>query len=418
MLKRFPRTVLGVLLLINIIGYVDRSMLLGFSPQITQDIGLSNTQFGFLSGAVWVFSYSVMVLVFGSMADRFSRTRIIACGMLIWSLCTVFSGLAQNFEQMVLARFMVAAGEAALVPAATALLADLFDDRHRSTANGLFFMGIPLGVGLAYVLSGTLGAEIGWRGTFMGLGVVGVLIALSLLFVRDDGSAANAAHGEAFLPQMRAILAALRSQPALCFAIAGFVIVHLVYAQSSFIQLWLVRELGASEASIARQIGILQILFGCLGAVGGGIAADRLAHGVGARLAGFPALSLLICLPLMLLGRFVELGSPLLYVGLAASFFLPFSVYGSTLSLIQGSVPHSMRASIIGFTMMCLNVVAIALGTVTLGFASDWLAGTGHPAPLQSVLVASDVLIGLALVCYLMTVRALHRAKLLVSAAA
>ena len=407
MLKRFPRTVLGVLLLINILGYVDRTMLLGFSPQITQDIALNNTQFGFLSGVVWVFSYSIMVLVLGSMADRFSRTRIIGGGMLIWSACTVLSGLAQNFEQMALARFMVAAGEAALVPSAMALLADLFDGRHRSTANGLFFMGIPLGVGLAYLLSGTIGAEVGWRHTFIVLGVVGMLIGLCVFFVRDDVS--SSAHGEAFLPQMRAIFTALRSQPALCFAIAGFVLVHLVYAQNSFIQLWLVRELGAQEATIAKQIGVLQILFGCLGALGGGIAADRLAKGVRARLAAFPLLSLLVCLPLMLASRFAELDSPLIYAGLAASFFLPFSVYGSTLSLVQGSVPHSMRASIVGFTMMCLNVGAIALGTLTLGAASDGLAASGHATPLTIVLIAGDLLIGLALICFLLAVRAVRR---------
>ena len=409
MLKRFPRTVLGVLLLINILGYVDRTMLLGFSPQITQDIALNNTQFGFLSGVVWVFSYSIMVLVLGSMADRFSRTRIIGGGMLIWSACTVLSGLAQNFEQMALARFMVAAGEAALVPSAMALLADLFDGRHRSTANGLFFMGIPLGVGLAYLLSGTIGAEVGWRHTFIVLGVVGMLIGLCVFFVRDDVSSSDQAHGEAFLPQMRAIFTALRSQPALCFAIAGFVLVHLVYAQNSFIQLWLVRELGAQEATIAKQIGVLQILFGCLGALGGGIAADRLAKGVRARLAAFPPLSLLVCLPLMLASRFAELDSPLIYAGLAASFFLPFSVYGSTLSLVQGSVPHSMRASIVGFTMMCLNVGAIALGTLTLGAASDGLAASGHATPLTIVLIAGDLLIGLALICFLLAVRAVRR---------
>lgn len=418
MLRRFPRAVLGVLLLINILGYIDRTMLLGFSPQITEDIDLNNTQFGFLSGAVWVFSYSIMVLVLGSMADRFSRTRIIAGGMLIWSICTVLSGLAQNFEQMAMARFMVAAGEAALVPSAMALIADLFDGRHRSTANGLFFMGIPIGVGLSYLLSGTVGAEFGWRHTFMGLGVVGIVIATCLWFAKDDGGGADAEHGEAFLPQMKAILAELRAQPALCFAIAGFVLIHLVYAQNSFVQLWLVRELGAQEATIAKQIGLLQIAFGCIGAVGGGIAADRLAKGSRLRLAAFPLLSLLICLPLMLLGRFADLDSPLLYIGLAASFFLPFSVYGSTLSLIQGSVPHSMRASIIGFTMMCLNVVAIALGTVLLGAASDWLAAHQHANPLQTVLVASDLLVGLAILCFLLTVRAVARVRVLEPASA
>lgn len=411
MLKRYPRSVLGVLLLINIVAYVDRSMLVGFSPQITHDIGLDNTQFGFLSGVVWVFAYSLMVLFFGTLADRFSRTRIIAAGMLVWSLCTVASGLAQNFEQMVLARFLVAAGEAALVPAATALLADLFDGRHRSTANGLFFMGIPLGIGLAYLLSGAVGPQIGWRGTFIALGVIGVLIAVLLAFVRDDGASGECEQGEAFLPQMRAILEQLRGQPALLWVIVGFVAVHLVFAQASFLQLWLVRELGAEEAGIARQIGVLQIAFGCLGAAAGGIAADRLARGQRARLALFPALMLLLCLPLMLISRFVDLGSPLLYAGLAASSLLPFSVYGSTLSLLQGSVPHTLRASIVGFTMMCLNVIAIALGSLLIGVLSDHLVSLGSQRPLTLVLLGSDLLVGLALLGFLLAARALRRSS-------
>ena len=83
MLQRFPYIVLGALLFINIIGYVDRAMLLGFSPQITGDLQLSNTQFGLLTGAVWVVSYGVMALVCGSMADRYSRTRLISVGMFI-----------------------------------------------------------------------------------------------------------------------------------------------------------------------------------------------------------------------------------------------------------------------------------------------------------------------------------------------
>lgn len=409
MLKQHPRSVLVVLLLINIFAYIDRSMLLGFSPQIIHDIGLSDTQFGFLTGAVWVLSYSVMVLFLGTLADRFSRTRIIAGGMLVWSVCTAASGLADNFEHLVMARFLVAAGEAALVPSATALLADLFDGKHRSTANGLFFMGIPLGIGLAYLLSGSVGADIGWRGTFIALGVVGVVISLALAFVRDEGGATAFEHGEAFFPQMRAILEALRTQPALRNTIAGFVVVHLVFAQSSFTQLWLVRDMGADEASIARHIGFLQILFGCLGAAGGGIAADRLAHGVRSRLASFPALMLLICLPLMIASRFAGLDSPLLYVGLAASFFLPFSVYGSTLSLVQGSVPHQMRASIIGFSMMCLNVLAIAGGSLLFGLLSDRLHAAGQAAPLTTLMVGFDLLIALAVVFYLLAARSLVR---------
>lgn len=407
MLTRYPKLSLAALLLINIVAYIDRSMLLGFSPQITHDLGLSNTQFGFLSGAAWVFSYSAMVLVFGTMADRYSRTTIIAGGMLAWSFCTAASGLANSFATLLAARFLVAAGEAALVPAATAILADLFDEGKRSTANGLFFMGIPLGIGCAYLLSGTVGAGFGWRGTFLLLGALGVAMAFAVALVRDAGARQHAARGENFFPQLNAVLRCVRGQPGLALVVAGFVLIHLVLAQSTFLQLWLVRERGVAASEIARQIGLLQILFGCLGAAGGGLVADRLARGTRWRLALFPLLAAAACLPLMLLSRWAPAHSLPLYLGLAASAFLPFSVYGSVLSLIQGSVPHQLRASVVGFTMMCLNVLAMALGTLLLGYLSDRLGAAGLPQPLTLVMLGADLALLPAMLCFGLAARRL-----------
>jgi hypothetical protein len=123
----------------------------------------------------------------------------------------------------------------------------------------------------------------------------------------------------------------------------------------------------------------------------------------------FPALSLATCLPLMIAGRLVDGQNPLLYVGLAAGVFLPFSVYGSSLSLIQGGIPHRMRASIVGFTMMCLNVLALALGTFTMGLFSDRLAAGGHGAPLTAVLLGADALIATAIVFYAMAAHSISR---------
>lgn len=175
MFNKSPIVALAALLFIHILAHVDRNMLLGFSSQVIADLGLSNAQYGFLVGAVWVLSFGVMAVFLGTLADRFSRTRVIAGGLLIWSACTAASGFAQNFEQMVAARFLVASGEAALVPAAVALLVELFSEKRRGTAIGLFFMGIPLGVGFSFLLAGTFGATHGWRPTFQALGVIGVL---------------------------------------------------------------------------------------------------------------------------------------------------------------------------------------------------------------------------------------------------
>lgn len=409
MLNQRPWGTLGVLLFINIIAYIDRSLLLGFSPQVTQELSLSNTQFGFLSGAVWVMSYSVMAPVFGSLADRCSRTKVIACGVFIWSFCTALSGFAQSFEQLVLARFLVASGEAALVPAATSILTDVFHDRRRSTANGLFFMGLPLGIGLALVISGTIGAIVGWRVSFWALGVIGAIVALAVGMVQDRRAQAMPTLGPAIVQQVRAACQAVFSQPTLGLVILAFMLVHVVFVQSSFLQLWLVRERGADPVAIARQIGLMQIVFGCGGALFGGVAADRLARWTRSGLALLPLLLVVACVPMMVASRFSSLHSPLLMAGVAAGFFLPFAVYGSSLALIQSNVVPGLRATVMGLTMTCLNVIAIAIGTLLAGWVSDLLVKAGYAGPLTKILLGTDGIVAMSSVVYFMVMRRLTR---------
>ncbi|HRP27223.1 MAG TPA: MFS transporter [Burkholderiaceae bacterium] len=397
--KQYPRAVLLALLVVHVLAHIDRNMLLGFSPQITADLALSNAQYGLLTGAVWVLSFGAMALFMGSLADRFSRTKVMAAGILIWSVCTAASGAAQNFEQMVLARFFVASGEAALVPAAVSLLMDLFEPERRGTAAGVFFMGIPLGIGLAFVLAGTLGALHGWRDTFMMLGVIGVVIALPLLVLKDrrDANGSGAAAGEQtrgapFLNQLRETLETLRANPQVVWTIVGFVLVHMVFAGLAFNQLWMVRERGFDASSIARQMGLLQIVFGVLGAAVGGMLSDRLAQRLPGGHAGFLVLLVALCGPLMIAFRFAPAGSALFYIGMCAGFFLPLATYGPALALVQGRTPARMRATVTGVTMLAINIVAIAIGNAAAGAASDHLAALGSTHALTTVLLATDVL--------------------------
>lgn len=391
--KQSPHAVLIVLLAIHVIAHIDRNMLLGFSPQITRDLALSNAQYGFLAGAVWVLSFGVMAVFMGTLADRHSRTRVIAAGILVWSACTAASGMAQDFGQMVAARFLVASGEAALVPAAVSLLMELFKERRASTAAGVFFMGIPLGIGLAFTLAGTVGAAAGWRSTFIILGAVGVAIGLPLLLLQDRREGAGAAErGAPFAQQLANAFAAVRGNATIRYTIVGFVLVHLVFAALSFTQLWLVRERGADAASIARQIGLLQIVFGVLGAVAGGVLSDRVAPRIRGGHAGFVVLLIAVCGPLMVMSRLVAADSPLLLVGLCAGFFLPLATYGPSLALVQGLTPAAMRSTVTGFTMLLINVFAIAIGNVLAGAASDRLAGSGAGNALTLVLLCTDAL--------------------------
>ena len=401
-LQRHRWLVLAVLVFINVLAYADRSMLTAFAPQITSELGLTNTQYGILTGPVWVLAFGCMAMLFGSLADRHSRPLIVACGMAIWSLCTVASGWTHSFGQMVAARFFVASGEAALVPAATAIIAEVFDERRRGTVNGLFFFGLPLGIGCAYLISGTIGEALGWRNTYFLLGAIGVAIALPIAFVPDERSRAHPEeYGEPFLRQVRALVAELAARPAVCMVIVGFVLAHVVFAQNPYVPLWLVRERGADAADIAREIGVLQIAFGGLGAIVGGLVGDRFAARLPGGHATFPVLSLAICVPLMVASRLVSPDSPLFHAGLAANFFLPFSLYACTIAVLQGALPERMRATGVGFTMMCNNFIAIAIGTFAVGAVSDHLASTGHAAPLGPVLLGTDLVAGLAIVFYL-----------------
>jgi predicted MFS family arabinose efflux permease len=390
--KNRPAAILIALLIMLTLAQVDRNILLGFSPQIIGDLGLTNTQYGVLVGAVWVVSYGFMALFLGSMADRFSRTRIIAFGLLIWSVCTVASGFAHSFYEMVAARFLVATGEAALVPAGTALLMEVFNERRRGTAMGVFFMGIPVGSGLSFVLAGSLGHLMGWRNTFIALGVCGVMMAVPLLFLKDEREQGKHRElGAAFIPQVKALWAIVRENRRLPMAILGFVMINGFIVGFSFSQLWLVKERGFG-ASIATTFGALFIVFGTLGALAGGILTDRLATKFRGGIASVMMLVILAGMPLVVAYRIGLPGTPLFYAGMCATFFLPLAAYGPGVSLIQGMVPNHMRSTVTGFTMLALNMIANALGNLFAGKAVDMLTQAGQATPYSTVVLGTDLL--------------------------
>ncbi len=392
--KSKPVAVLLGLLIIHVLAHIDRHLLSGFAPQITQELALNNKQFGFLTGAVWVLSFGFMAIFMGTLADRFSRTRVMAFGVIVWSVCTAASGYVQSFEQMVLARFFVATGEAALVPAAVSLLAEVFSAQRRSTAVGVFFIGIPMGIGLAFVIAGSMGATMGWRGTFMALGIVGVVLTLPLLFLKDqrDGSAGHEA-GAPFGQQVKLVLGAMRESKPLRQTMIGFVLIHFAFAGLAFVQLWLVHERGFDGASIAKQMGAMQILFGTIGAVLGGVASDRLAKRFVGGHATVLSLMVLVLGPLMLLYRFATPGSAPFFIGMCAGFILPLASYGPANALIQALTPVNMRSTITGATMMFINVFAIAIGNLAVGAISDRLIANGSSVGLSTALIGTDLLV-------------------------
>ena len=189
---------LALLTLLNVINFVDRQLITSLQIPLREDpqLLLSNLQNQLLAGYAFSVVYSVAGLFLGTLADRWHRPRLIALGLLVWSGMTAASGLAQNFWQLGLARVFVAVGEATLTPASVAMLGDVFRPRQRSLATGLYYLGIPLGASLSLIVANLLWPIpwIGWRGCFVALGLVGLVMVVVLLVrqgsaPRGDGSA-------------------------------------------------------------------------------------------------------------------------------------------------------------------------------------------------------------------------------------
>ncbi len=376
----------------NVVANIDRNLLTSFAPQIIGELSISATQFGFLEGAVWVLSFSIASVMAGALADRYSRTRILAVSILLWSVCTAASGLATSFGQMTGARLLVACGVAGLVPPALSLLLELFSARRFSTASGIFFMGFPLGIGAAFVIAGTSGVVTGWRGSFYLLGLVGVLLAAPMFFVRDERRTSLPQHsGLTLSQQFRRAWTDLRATPVVLYSMLGFVAIHFLFASLGFLQLWLVSEKGFEPADIARRVGTLQILFGMLGAISGGAIGDRLASRLPGGHATFLVLLIVLFSPLMLMRFFAHSGSSAFYVGLCAVFFLPMAVYGPANALLQGLPPPRSRSLLTGITILMINIVALATGSAFIGIVSDRLKAGGAPHPLSTALFCVDI---------------------------
>ena len=176
---------LGFLTFLNIMNFVDRQLLASFANFIVPDLGLSNTQFGLLTGLVFLTFYSTAGLFMGFLADTVNRTRLIAVGLAVWSLLTAASGAAKGFASLALPRMFIGIGESIMTPTAMSLLADRFPAEKLGFASGVYYMGVPMGVGASLLVVGYLGPAIGWRNCFYLLGCVGLLLAVVMWFIRE-----------------------------------------------------------------------------------------------------------------------------------------------------------------------------------------------------------------------------------------
>src|SRR2546427_7481230 len=175
---------LAVLALINFVNFADRQVIVPLVPLLRDQLGVTDAQLGSLQ--TWLLVVlAVASIPFGFFADRFSQTRIIARGVVFWSLATIVSGLAPSFSILLVARALVGVGEAAYAPAAQSMISGAFPQERRARAQALFAAGMLLGGASGLALGGIMGESSGWQHVFFLVGWVGLVPGLSVLKLKE-----------------------------------------------------------------------------------------------------------------------------------------------------------------------------------------------------------------------------------------
>ena len=141
-----PYRLLFFLTLLNLLNFVDRQLIASFANFIVPDLGLTDWQYGILTGLAFVFFYSIMGLFMGTLADKYNRPRLIGFGVLLWSVFTAFTGAAKGFISMAIPRAFIGVGESILTPTSMSMLSDSFPANRMGFAAGVYYMGVPIGV--------------------------------------------------------------------------------------------------------------------------------------------------------------------------------------------------------------------------------------------------------------------------------
>lgn len=398
---------LALLIIINVLNMVDRNLISSFGPQVTEDLNLTDTQFGYLTGFLFVFFYAVMGLFVGRMADLMHRPRLIAAGLALWSALTIVSGAARSFLHMGVARMFIGVGEACLSPAAMSMLSDIYPQRKRGLAAGLYYLGLPLGAGASFVVAGVFGPTVGWRNCFYILGALGLFLVPLLLFLRDpergrfDVSQADTEPaGSNVRESLKLVWDVCRRSPALAWAMIGAVFMHLPIGSAQFVQLWLVRERGFDAAEIATLYGALFIVFGIIGSLIGGILGDWYqARFRGGRLRFF-AIYLLVTTPLIIGYRFVAPDSAIFYIAMCVGFINFMAFFGPVYATVQDLSPARMRGITTAMLILMSNLVGLGLGAVATGILSDVYKSSGVAEPLTWALLSVDALSAFTIVSF------------------
>jgi len=407
--------VLGALTLCYVFNVMDRSQILAASVQaIKKEFGASDFQMGMLSGIPFALFYSFLGIPIAAWADRSSRRNVLALAVATWSGMTALFGMAVNFTMLFAARIGTAVGEAGGSPPSHSLISDYFPKSRRGTAFATYALAVPIGTSLGAAIGGWGNQQLGWRMTFVMVGLPGILLALLMrLTVLEpprgmaDGVSHSAANAKA--PGMFEVLRFLwlrQSFRHLSLATALHSVVW--YASGAFNNAFLQRSHEMSVAQAGYWISILSAIAG-LGTFFGGFMADRLSTRLNDRrwYMWVPGVATLLCVPF----QFLAYLSPSLAIALPSFVGLMLMAavfFGPSFAMTQSLATLRMRSVATSLLLFIQTLIGNGFGPSVTGYISDWLAPSLQRDSLRYALVIIGVVNLWAALHYLIGARSLR----------
>jgi predicted MFS family arabinose efflux permease len=403
--QRSASVVLALLLIAYIFNFLDRQILGILGPSIQADLHLTNTQFGAIGGLAFALLYSALGIPLAYLADRTSRSAVVAGSLAVWSAFTAVCGAAVGYWTLFFARLGVGVGEAGGVAPSYALIADYFPPDRRARALAIFSLGVPLGLGGGSFIGAHLAAWFGWRAAFAIMGVSGLILAPVVRLVVRDRPKLAPISTQAPLSNVFPMLARKPAFWLLAFASSASSLCG--YGLALWTPKVMMLSFGLDLVSTGNFLASLLLIGGCAGVFAGGWLADRLGAADRGWYAKLPAIAWLISVPTWGFGLFAPslwIAWPLLLIGNAVNILW----LGPVTTAVQHLVPRPMRSTASASFLLINNLIGLGVGPWLMGRLSDALKASHGVDALRDAAVACLVFYLLAAFLMLLSMRSLR----------
>ncbi|QFT23340.1 Hexuronate transporter [Pseudomonas sp. THAF187a] len=388
--------ILFLLFLANLFNFFDRTIPAIIIEPIRLEWGLSDLQLG-LIGTAFTIVYALAGVPLGRMADTGARRKIMGWGLAAWSGLTALNGMAWNFWSFLLIRMGVGIGEASYAPAANSLIGDLFPAHKRARAMGIFMLGLPLGLLLAFFSIGAMVQAFGsWRAPFLIAALPGLILALFLFFIREParGAAESMPVSSAAVQQPLRKVLAIRTFWWL--VLAGLAFNFAAYACNAFMVPMLQRYFGLGLQQAAMATGVIVGLTGLVGLTLGGWVADKVHQRWANGRLLFAALSMLVaCLCSAWALTAGRIDTALFVAVFSLGWLFSYNFYTCVYTAIQDVIEPRLRATAMALFFAGLYLLGGGLGPLAVGWLSDHYAQAAMQAAGASEMTEAFKAVGL-----------------------